>query len=601
MKRVSKALVALALFAVLAMLATTASAARLPGTSPAPKTPYDGTAGDSVISAPDPDDTYVGPGNNNAEPGQHDSGRGGNTFVNDPCLDPPPPDRARTVQSETEIAVFGKYMVAGWNDSWGFYDREEGLSGYGYSTDGGNTWIDGGGLPTRLKTHRPTGGDGYFGDPVVVVDKSTRRFTVGGNPVTQAPGQFYYSSIYQSEKGYFTLSVNRGRFMDAPPQDFESVANTRCANAPTKTGVFDPPQQKRERLIWEDPVEAIIPPNLGAGNMDFLDKEWLHVDELTGTLYLTYTRFEPDGETPIELVRSFDGGRTWTPPTVIVPNELFDFNQATFPITVPGPNGGTRVIVYWWARTFSEAGAVTGRRIEYAVSNDNGNTFGPEQVLDVVGSTGEPPGYNRRRTEILNAPFAHARGSTVAVTYINGRSAPLTGAVGGPRPSDTVVRTSHDGGTTYGPRVLVNDDAPGVNSHVFPSVQIDKHGYIYAAWLDRRNDPNNILTETWANVSKDGGVTFGHDKLQSDVATSWFVRADARPNFGDYNSSELINENQFVTIWADGRFGGPLSSTCAPGTGVACPPDTPGPQNTPDTIFTIAQGLGVGNDPNASR
>ena len=47
----------------------------------------------------------------NAQPGFHDHGRGGNTFVNDPCLDPPPPRRDRTVQSETEIAVFGKYMV----------------------------------------------------------------------------------------------------------------------------------------------------------------------------------------------------------------------------------------------------------------------------------------------------------------------------------------------------------------------------------------------------------------------------------------------------------------------------------------------------------
>src|SRR5262245_59833964 len=28
-----------------------------------------------------------------------------NVFVNDPCLDPPPPDTMRTVQSETEIAV----------------------------------------------------------------------------------------------------------------------------------------------------------------------------------------------------------------------------------------------------------------------------------------------------------------------------------------------------------------------------------------------------------------------------------------------------------------------------------------------------------------
>ena len=34
----------------------------------------------------------------------------------------------------------------------------------------------------------------------------------------------------------------------------------------------------------------------------------------------------------------------------------------------------------------------------------------------------------------------------------------------------------------------------------------------------------------------------------------WRVRADARPNFGDYNSSELLGFNQFVMTWSDGRF-----------------------------------------------
>ena len=609
MRRLTRFAVAATALLVFAALATSAAAVRPPGSSPGPKSPYDGAAGDSLLAPADTSgDTYTGPGNNNPQPGRHDNGRGGNSFVNDPCLDPPPPDRARTLQSETEIAVFGnKYMVAGYNDSWGFYDNRQGLAGFAYSVNGGNTWIDGGGLPPIVKSGAPAGAptnDGYFGDPVLVVDKRARVFTKDslGNPlpqpIHQAAGQFYYNAIYKTPAQIFTLSVNRGRFMTAPPTTPESESNTRCVNGKVAHGIADTNNLPNERVVWEPPVAAVLPPYLGPTNEDFLDKNWIHVDDATGTLYVTYTRFGTDGSSPIELVRSFDGGRTWTPPSVIVPNEAFDFNQATFPITVPLANGGTRVIVYWWARTFDIVNPpfpVTGRRIEYAVSNDNGNTFGPEIVLDTIGSTGEPPGYNRRRTEILNAPFAHARDDTVAVTYIHGRSAPLTGAAGGPRPTDVVVRTSHDGGLTYTPRILVNDDAPGVNSHVFPSVQINKHFDIYTAWIDRRNDPNNILNETWANVSKDGGLTWGHDVLQSDVATSWFVRADARPNFGDYNSSDLLDDNQFVTIWADGRFPGALGSNCAPGTGIACPPGSPGPQNTPDTIFTIAQGLGIGN------
>ena len=94
----------------------------------------------------------------------------------------------------------------------------------------------------------------------------------------------------------------------------------------------------------------------------------------------------------------------------------------------------------------------------------------------------------------------------------------------------------------------------------------------------------NVLTDVFANVSHDGGATWGHDKLQTDVATSWFARADARPNFGDYNSSELLNDNQFLLVSSDGRFPPPATAPAI------------GP--TPDTIFTIANGLGVGSGGN---
>jgi hypothetical protein len=115
---------------------------------------------------------------------------------------------------------------------------------------------------------------------------------------------------------------------------------------------------------------------------------------------------------------------------------------------------------------------------------------------------------------------------------------------------------------------------------VFPTVQVNKNGVVYANWLDRRMDPSNVLTDLWANVSKDSGAAFGPDRLQTDAATGWFVRADARPNFGDYNSSDLLGFNDFVVIWADGRF----------------PPPAPTPlAATPDTIFSIANGLGVGS------
>lgn len=234
----------------------------------------------------------------NPQPGYHAHGRGGNAFVNDPCLDPPAPNRARTVQSETELAVFGKYMVAGYNNSRGFYNNLEGLSGFAYSIDGGNRWIDGGGLPPVVPSGTPApGSDRYFGDPVLVVDQSVRTFA-GQAP--QDAGQFYYSSIYQLPDGTHSLSVNRGRFQVAPPQTPESASNTRCLNNSSAQGVPDTSNLPSERIVWERPVVAVpvVDP------ADFLDKEWLYVSPVNGELYLTYTKFGADGSTPLELVRS---------------------------------------------------------------------------------------------------------------------------------------------------------------------------------------------------------------------------------------------------------------------------------------------------------
>jgi len=527
-------------------------------------------------------DTYAGPGDNNPQPGYHDNGRGGNTFVNDPCLDPPPPNRQRTVQSETEIATFGKYMVAGYNDSFGFYNSNQGLSGVAYSVDGGNTWVDQGGLPPINPAGAPLGTPGqdtYEGDPVLVVDKSPRTYVdATGTPVPQTAGEFYYASIYHLPNGTDSLAVNRGHFAVAPPQNTESVSDTRCLKNPATQGVANTQTLPQERIVWEKPVVAV--PVIDSG--DFLDKEWLYVNQANGELYLTYTRFGSDGSTPLELVRSMDGGRTWTPPSVIVPNLADTFNQATQPtVTSTG-----RVIVTWVARTFANAGLgpESDDRIEYAYSDDDGVTFSPTHVIQHVNPQGEPKGYNRGRSQILDAPYinTYPHGTDVYIAYFSGKS-PLVLPGGGFNPgpldkaADIYVASSHDNGATFTP-VKVNNDA-GTTSHVFPTVQVNKNGFVFSSWLDRRNDPANELTDTWANVSKDGGTTWGHDVLQTDVATSWRVRADARPNMGDYNSSELLNDNQFVIIWNDGRF----------------PPPAPTPQAaTPDSIFTIANGLGIG-------
>jgi hypothetical protein len=545
------------------------------------------------------------------QPSRHANGRTADAFVNDPCLDPAPPDVDGTIQSEPEIAVLntsgsmGKKMVVGYNDTAGFNDRNAGLSGFSYSTDGGATWIDGGGLPPAVPgsgTVDDDGKDAYFGDPSLVVHQATQTF--------------FYASIYKLPDGSYTVGVNRGTFQTTPAQGQESVANTRCLNDPTQTSVPDPPQGTQERIVWGPPVTAVRPTADVGGvlvnvdkSSDFLDKPWLSVDQTTGTLYLTYTRFALDGETPVELARCVACARKstvttgdWDGPYTIVPNEPETENQGATAVTTtrPGvPGRPPRLIATWFARTFYLAAAGTSgvpganqtetkQRIGYAYSDDDGKTWSGDKTIAVVNPQREPLDYNRGRSSgIANVPaiavdkaaddgvFTSTETSrsgfgNVYVTYFSGQS-PLPNRS---QAGDIFVSRSTDNGTTFQAPVKVNDD-PGTTSHVFPTVQVNRNGAVYAGWLDRRDDPNNVLTETWASVSKSNGATFGPNRVQSDVATSWGVRSDARPNFGDYISSDLLGFSTFAIIFADGRFRPPGGQAA-----------------TPDTIFTIASGLG---------
>jgi hypothetical protein len=55
--------------------------------------------------------------------------------------------------------------------------------------------------------------------------------------------------------------------------------------------------------------------------------------------------------------------------------------------------------------------------------------------------------------------------------------------------------------------VQVNNDATTFDQWM-TDVCVDNSGRVWAYWWDSRNDPGNLMTETWGAVSTDGGLTF---------------------------------------------------------------------------------------------
>ena len=239
-------------------------------------------------------------------------------------------------QSETSIAVFGGNVVVGFNQ----INGNRG-SGAAHSTDGGLTFTDGGGLPTGGPLPKE-----LLGDPSV---------TVCGN------GTFYYASIYFPNATDAAIAVNVG-----------TVSGTT--------------------LTWSNPQIA------GVSGTDFLDKEWLTCDRATGTLYMVYTRFVNGniglaGPLQIEIIKSTDGGTTWSAPLVL---ESSATEVVQIAYVAVGPDGEVYAL---WERGIDDITAVD-TRLEFRRSFDSAASFEPKVVVRAMTPSFFPAnvGFNREDT-----------------------------------------------------------------------------------------------------------------------------------------------------------------------------------------------------------
>jgi hypothetical protein len=168
-------------------------------------------------------------------------------------------------QSETAIASAGPYVVEAWNDATSFFttcpapmSKEEG-TGFGFSSNGGASFTDEGGVPNaNCASHL------WEGDP------SVEAWQPGGHPY------FYIGGLYPS------VSTD-------PTND---IAISACQV--TGSG-------SASRIHCGQPIVAgastQCSSSFGFFACSFLDKDYLTIDPTRGRLYVTYTEFGPTPDT----------------------------------------------------------------------------------------------------------------------------------------------------------------------------------------------------------------------------------------------------------------------------------------------------------------
>jgi hypothetical protein len=262
-----------------------------------------------------------------------------NVRVNNPAG-----DVIDATQCEPAIAGWGAFVVLAWNDEPSNSDDFRGShQGFGYSTDGGATFTDGGQV-------RQLNEDTFWtSDPSLVVNENT--------------GEFYYCGMIETLPDVITGQFDEG------------VAVVRGT---VVGGVFS----------WDAPRVVRLHPI----SQHFLDKCWLAIDSETGNLYVTYTDFYSSGNTitsDIVFQRSTDRGATWSAPLAMNSPTASGYVQGSRPAV--GPSG--EVYVTWF-----EVGPASAQDfIRIRKSTDRGGTFASGQtVASIINNFGSgAPGFNR--------------------------------------------------------------------------------------------------------------------------------------------------------------------------------------------------------------
>ncbi len=192
-----------------------------------------------------------------------------------------------TAQNETTIAVNPanpRNLVAGTNDYRVFNTRENRNdgAGYAYTTfDGGRSWLN---VQLPHLTFQ-TGATGLLSD----MDSA-------GDPAVAFGA---HNTVYYANLVFSRLNLGSGIVVS------KSTDGGRTWGEPS--------------IVHTDGVD-------NSGNplaTDFSnDKEWIAVDPRSGTVYVTWTLFGPNGS-PIQVSRSTDGGQTWSAPVEVDPVSAF--------------------------------------------------------------------------------------------------------------------------------------------------------------------------------------------------------------------------------------------------------------------------------------
>ncbi len=477
-------------------------------------------------------------------------------------LDDPTRSTATLAASED-----GTQLVAGWDDFQGFCgaptnlacppQSPAGLSGYGFSTNGGASWTDGGAAPLI---------DGAWTAGHPWVDRGTDH---------GLDNYYFTSRMRTSNVGTASagIGISRGHFARAHGGTFV-WDNSQIINSTTPGDFYS--------------RQSVAAAKDGSGAAYVV---------LSNILALCG---EPAfGFGQIEAWRTHDGGLSWDGPVIVSaddsgpnvdPNDpdcaLFG-TQQVIPVVSLGP-GGQVYVVWQFGPFIDENGAAAPTsKLAFSRSLDGGATFSaPQFITQFSNNRANPPvGYGKNRMNDQPRMAVSTSGRFRGRIYVTFYS-PVK-AVSGPATAQSVVSTqsfitySDNQGQTWSTPAAIAAAVPATGLKRFwPTPTVRPNGDLDVVYLESqetqatadpadiecnvgigatqfRKGPLSSLVNTYWTQSRDGGVTFSAPLRVSTATSNWcgaqYTFASALySNFGDYLGIASADNRTFVA-WPDGR------------------------------------------------
>ncbi len=308
-----------------------------------------------------------------------------------------------------------------------------------------------------------------------------------------------------------------------------------------------------EGKTWEAHIPIILHRGKQTLDSTFEDKYYISVDlspksPYFNYLYVPWKRVTPrDSATQIVISRSTDKGKTWSQPVAVsqrLPGSSEDTTYGqSFPLATTGPNGELYVV---WNHGIEHG-------VGFAKSTDGGKTFSEPRIIhryNIFGETRLLPGQGWRHS-VKGRVRAETYPSIVCDITGGERNGYLYLTWAGDRIPNIYFSYSSNQGETWSKPIIIHSDT--TNDQFWQWISIDpKNGDLAVMYLDSRNDPDNIMIETYVSYSSDGGKTW-IDRCVSDLSHDLRLNPFRGNSFaGDY-SGNAFYDGIIYPSWVDMR------------------------------------------------